>query len=230
MRLAGAQNPSILLLLLALGLTTAPSGAHAQWSTDPPPPPAPEESSNVEGRPRVELTPLAGWQVGGGFSGGQGEIDFPSAFLYGAMIDVWVRPEAQAEFLYTRQETRIEFDPAGIAAPVDFGDLTVHYFQIGGTVDLKPGRARPYAVATFGATWFEPASDLSDESLISGTLGAGIRAPLGQRVGLRIEGRWLLNWLAASGTIFCGPGGCLIEASGDLMSQGSVSGGVSIGF
>jgi hypothetical protein len=215
---------------IALLVATAlmPGVARAQWSTDAPPPPT--EEPTLGDRPRVEVTPLAGYQVGGGVNGEEGEVDFPEGFMYGGMIDVWVRPDAQAEFLYTRQETSIEFDPTGVAPSVDFGDMTVHYFQIGGTADLRPGRTRPYAVATFGATWFQPENDLSDETLLSGTLGAGIRAPLGERVGFRVEGRWLINWIHSSGTIFCGSGGCLVNVSGDVMSQGSVSGGVSIGF
>ena len=30
--------------------------------------------------------------------------------MYGVALDLWVRQEAQAEFLYTRQETSIEFE------------------------------------------------------------------------------------------------------------------------
>ena len=101
---------------IALLVTAAlmPGVARAQWSTDDPPPPAAEEPT-LGDRHRVEVTPLAGYQVGGGVSGEEGEIDFPEGVMYGAMIDVWVRPDAQAEFLYTRQETSIEFDPTGVA-------------------------------------------------------------------------------------------------------------------
>ena len=210
------------------GLMLLPAGSRAQWSDDPPRPAA---ESTPAARPRVELTPVLGYQFGGGLSGEGGEISIPSALMYGGMIDVWVRPDAQAEFLYTRQETSIEFRPANfIGNPIDLGDMTVHEFQLGGTVDLRPGRVRPYAVATLGVTWFDPADDLSDESRFAGTLGAGLRAPLNERLGLRLEGRWLINWFNSSGTVFCGSGGCLISGSGDIMSQGAVSGGLSIGF
>jgi hypothetical protein len=228
MRRNGTATFAVLSLLGTLLLH--PAQTRAQWATDPPPPPT-VESTKPPGRARVEITPVAGYQFGGGMSGEGGEISIPSAFMYGAMIDVWVRPDGQAEFLYTRQETSLEYDPSNVVGgPIDLGEMTVHEFQVGGTADMGPGRIKPYALATLGVTWFQPAGDLSDESRLAGTLGAGLRAPLNDRFGLRVEGRWIINWFHSSGTIFCGPGGCLIEASGDIMSQGAVSGGLSIGF
>lgn len=213
-------------LLLSLALTS--SIASAQWSTDPPPPPAQDPPPPPN---RFAITPIAGYQFGGGFSGAEGEIDIPAGFMYGAALDVWVRPEAQAEFMYTRQETSFAFDPAGAAPAIELGDLTIHEFQLGGNTDLGTGRIRPYALGTLGVTWFDPADDTYDgESRFSSTLGAGLRAPVNDHVGLRVEGRWLINFFNSSGSIFCGSGGCLVNFSGDFVSQGSLSGGLSVGF
>lgn len=109
---SGAPNAATPLIVfglaLVLALALSPSAARAQWSTDPPPPPVSEDENALPpGRKRVEITPVVGYQFGGGFSGPEGEIEFPSEFMYGAMLDVWVRPDAQAEFLYTRQETSL---------------------------------------------------------------------------------------------------------------------------
>lgn len=236
MRRAGDMASNVARTLAAptlawsLALALIPGTAPAQWSTDPPPPPAVEQTAADVHAHRIEITPVAGYQFGGGFSGEEGEIEIPAGFMYGAMLDLWVRPEAQAEFLYTRQETSIRFDPAGAAPEIDLGDLVVHEFQLGGNVDLKPGRVRPYALGTLGVTWFDPAGDYDGESRFSSTLGAGIRAPLSDRFGLRMEGRWILNFFNSSGSIFCNSGGCLVNFSGDFVSQGALSGGLSVGF
>ena len=223
MRRAGAHA-------LILTLSLLPVAAVAQWSTDPPPPPTHELTAAEVHPHRVEITPVAGYQFGGGFSGEEGEIEIPAGFMYGAMLDLWVRPDAQAEFLYSRQETSLRFDPAGVAPEVDLGDLVIHEFQLGGNVDLRPGRVRPYALGTLGVTWFDPAGDFDGESRFSSTLGAGIRAPLSDRFGLRFEGRWIINFFNSSGSLFCSSGGCLVNFSGDFVSQGALSGGLSVGF
>jgi opacity protein-like surface antigen len=220
----GATLTALLLAAVAI----VPNASHAQWSTDPPPPPAQDPPPPPN---RFEITPIAGYQFGGGFSGEEGEINMPADFMYGVALDVWVRPEAQAEFLYTRQETRLEFDPAGVAPAIDLGDLTIHEFQLGGNTDLRAGRIRPYALGTLGVTWFDPANDdIDGESRFSSTLGAGIRAPVNGHIGLRVEGRWIINFFNSSGSVFCGSGGCLVNFSGDFVSQGALSGGLSIGF
>ena len=224
-----ATVPIAFVLLLIAGLV--PSAALSQWSTDPPPPPSHELTAAETHPHRFAITPIAGYQFGGGFSGEEGEINIPAGFMYGAALDVWVRPEAQAEFMYTRQETSFEFDPAGVAPGIDLGDLTIHEFQLGGTTDLGAGHIRPYALGTLGVTWFEPANSAYDgETRFSSTLGAGLRAPVSERIGFRVEGRWIINFFNSSGSIFCSDGGCLVNFSGDFVSQGSLSGGLSIGF
>ena len=196
---------------------------------------APAQASAQSGTPdararRLEITPFAAYQFGGGLNVDGGRLEIPGAFTWGAMIDLRVRPDAQAEFLYSRQETDLEFHPDSLARPVALGGLAVHYFQLGGTVDLRPGPVRPYAVATLGVTWFDPSEDLDGEARFSGGLGAGLRAGVNERVAARLEGRWWINVFDSSGSVFCGPAGCVIQASGSVVSQGVVSGGLGIAF
>ena len=50
------------------------------------------------------------------------------------------------------------------------------------------------------------------------------------RIAARVEGRWWINVFDASGSVFCSDGGCIVQGSGSVVSQGVVSGGIGFSF
>jgi hypothetical protein len=58
---------------------------------------------------RVEISPFAGIQFGGGVFSRPGELDIEPDLTYGVIVDVRVRPDATIQALYGRQDTELEF-------------------------------------------------------------------------------------------------------------------------
>jgi len=193
---------------------------------------APISVAQTEGedaaRQQVEITPFAGYQWGGSLGVEGGEAEIPSGPSYGVILGKRVRADAKAEFLYSREETSLEFQADSSSQFTKLSDLAVQYFQIGGLVELKQGRARPFVSGTLGLTWFDPSDDREGATQFSGGLGLGVHAAINEKLGLRLEGRGWLNFFNGSGSIFCGSGGCIVQGSASTISQGEVLGGLSV--
>jgi hypothetical protein len=174
------------------------------------------------------ITPFFGYQWGGGLGVEGGQLDIPSGPSYGAIVSLRVRADAKAELLYSREDTSVEYTPDSTARATDLGDLAIQYFQIGGLLELEHGRARPFVSGLLGLTWFDPSGDLDETTKFSGGLGIGVQAAVSDRVGLRVEGKGWINFFDASGSLFCGSNGCLVQGSASTMTQGEVLGGLSV--
>ncbi|UCF20673.1 MAG: hypothetical protein JSU87_04485 [Gemmatimonadota bacterium] len=183
---------------------------------------------------RAEITPFVGWQFGGWAAGRSGDFRLSDDVAYGGILDIAVRPGAQAEFMYSRQETQLLFDDFLEGRRV-LTDMTVEFIHGGGLVEIDRGhRAKPFVSATLGATHFNPEQSVidgvrvDDEWRFSFTLGAGVKIFPSQRLGIRLQGHFMSTFLDTGGSIFCGGGGCSFGLFGYGIYQGSVSGGVTL--
>jgi opacity protein-like surface antigen len=153
------------------------------------------------------------------------DLDEDSNFglIVNAAVDSW----RHYEFLYTKQSTSVDG-----AAPFD---MDVEYLQIGGIVSHPDARrVIPYFGITVGAARFSPdAPGLDDETKIAFSVAGGVRVPITEHIGVRLDLRGFVTVLDTDGDLFCVSSSgltCAIRAKSDTFVQYSAALGVTIGF
>ena len=187
--------------------------------------------ASAQERKALEITPMAGWQYGGTIDGGQGgDVHFNAGWNFGGSLGIQMEPTLTGEVSWSVEKSKAVLRPPGVLPDTTLFDVDIHYFQLAGLRDLKEGPVRPFVLGSVGATMFDPkASGLDSHWFFSLGVGVGVRAPLSERIGLRVQGRFLLPLQFDSGSIFCGSGGCAGSVSGGTaIPQGDVSAGLSL--
>lgn len=180
----------------------------------------------------TEITLYAGRQWGGDFTDETtgNDLDLKESPVYGLSVNWHHGPNTQYEIYYSRQSTELDADGAVTGDP-EF-DLDVHYLHIGGTYVFDEP-ARPFLVATIGATHMDPSGggdvDLDSETRFSLGLGAGVKFFVTRNVGFRLEGRGLFTALSSDSRVFCS-GGCVIKVSSSGFVQWQANAGLVIAF
>lgn len=183
----------------------------------------------------VEITPYAGYRVGGGFEDnvtGVG-LDVKEGGSFGLILDLSDRQgneeQTQYELFYGLQRTRVT--AGGTFGGEPLFDLDIHYLHVGGTYAVPGERVHPYVAGGLGATHFAPhGSGLDSKTHFSVSLGGGVKVPVSRHVGLRIEGRGFLTILPDSAELFCvssGGAACRAKVRGDAFGQFLFLAGVS---
>jgi opacity protein-like surface antigen len=91
-------------------------------------------------------------------------------------------------------------------------------------------KLHPFVSGGLGATHISPANnDFSSETKFSLSIGGGLKFPLSQNIGLRLEARGYGTVVSSGGTILCS-GGCIAKFTGSLFMQFEASAGLSIAF
>jgi len=187
-------------------------------------------------QPRFELTPYAGYTIGGEFQqqNGGGHYQLDEGNSAGLIFNIEARDvNTQWEVLYGHQSTKVAtqaaFDPTA-RLPLD-----VEYFQFGGTYLFDGDDTRPFIALTVGVTHFGPTlPGVDSESFLSGSLGGGVQLRKTKRVGVRLEARVLATFVNTDGALFChsGPqgGACAIQIHGTALYQLQSSAGVVFRF
>jgi hypothetical protein len=123
---------------------------------------------------RVEISPFVGAQFGGGVQSQPGRLEIEPGIVYGAIVDVRVRPDATIQMLFGRQDTDLEFQSSDLFFPRTVrAGLAVEYYHLGGAIEFGEGRLRPYFALTVGATRFDPkVEDVGSEWRFS--IGSGL--------------------------------------------------------
>ena len=156
------------------------------------------------------------------------ERDLESGTGYGLIFDIAADSWRHYEFLYASQSTEVEG-----AAPFD---LDVQYLQIGGIVSYEEAKhVIPYFGLTFGGAHFSPdAPGLDDETKVAFSAAGGVRIPITEHIGVRLDARAFITLLDTDdGEIFCVSSGgatCAVRAKGDTFAQYAASLGVTIAF
>jgi hypothetical protein len=182
----------------------------------------------------LEITGFFGIQAGDTIQSAPGRLEVDAAPSYGVMVDVRVRPDATIQILYDRQDTALDFRSSDPLFPREVtADLAIEYYHLGGTVEFKKDRFRPYLALTVGATRFDPqVRDVGDEWRFSVSVGLGFKAYMTPRVGLRVDGRVWPTFIQTSGGLFCGGGGggCLVSVEADFFTQVNATAGLFVTF
>lgn len=210
-RRRGGLCATLGLMLLATSVTAAAQG-------------------EPDGYKNWEITPFIGYMGGGEFedpaTNTDRDLDEDNDFgvIFNAAVDQW----RHYELIYARQSTQI-----GGASPFD---LDVQYLQIGGTVSSQDAeRVIPYFGITVGAARFSPdQSGLDDETKFAFTVGTGVKVPITEHLGVRLDARAFVSLLDSDGNIFCvssnGAGACAIRTKSDTFLQYHAALGVTFAF
>ena len=157
-----------------------------------------------------------------------GEADFDDSGFWGATLDFAMGPAKQGTLLYQRQETVLTFRPVG-SPEFDVTDIAVEYFQIGGLAGTPKGNVLPYGMGMLGATRVS-ARGGEDEWRFSFIFGAGAKAYLGQRLGIRLQGQIPFTFINGGGSVACGSFGCVTTIGGTGVGQINLGGGLFVNF
>ncbi|MGB5164419.1 MAG: hypothetical protein WBN61_04120 [Woeseiaceae bacterium] len=184
---------------------------------------------------KFEITPFAAYRTGGQFDelDGSAEFELDESNAFGLLLNGSVRPDAQWEFLYAKQDTQVDTQGLLVGDPV--ADLSVEYYQFGGTLLFTGDKVRPFIALTLGMSRFDPEpAEFNAENFFSGSFGAGLQLMSTQRIGLRLEGRVYGTFVDDNSRIFCGSGpsggGCLVEIEGSVVTQWEARAGVIVRF
>ncbi len=200
------------LATFALGWIGLP--AHAE---------GPEQHTND-----CEFTPFAGYLGGGEFedsAGAKRNIDQSTnlGLIFNYAPEAW----RAYEFLYTKSSTEI-----GGATKTD---LDVDYLQIGGIVSHPDAKyVIPYFGLGVGAARLSPnVAGWDDETKLAFSAATGVRIPIGDHFGVRLDVRAFVTVLNSDNQIFCEVNNgatCDIRSKGDTLFQYSGTLGFFVGF
>jgi opacity protein-like surface antigen len=185
----------------------------------------------------IEITPFAGYVIGGSFeadeeaSTANRDVDLDDAASYGLIVNWPAEVNTEWEIYLSRQSTSLETE--GLFAPSETAltDLDITFLQAGGTYFFEGEKARPYIVATIGASRFEPDDDAFDsETFFAFGIGGGVKLAPTSRLGLRLEGRILGSVVNSDSAVFCRSGpaanACLVAVNGSAVWQWEVLAGL----
>jgi len=186
---------------------------------------------------RFELTPFAGYRLGGGFDAESEDgtttrsVDVEDGGAWGVDVGIYARPDAFYEFLYSTQTTGLDSRDAALARV----DVTTEYYQFGGTA-FFPGEqwVVPYVTMTIGATRFSADGGYGSDTKFSGSLGGGLRLPFSEHVAGTLGVRGYLTFVESDTDFFCVSdsegAGCLLKSSGSTYFQAEATVGLTLRF
>ena len=178
-----------------------------------------------------EFTPFVGYMAGGEFEDptDSSDRDLDAGTDFGLIVNAATDWWRHYEMLYARQSTEVDgLEPF---------DMDVEYLQFGGSVSYPDSEAKyviPYFGMTIGAARFSPdQAGLDDETKFALTMSTGLRIPITEHFGLRLDLRAFGTVLDSDSDIFCVSSAgltCRIKAKGDFFLQYSANLGVTLGF
>ncbi len=192
--------------------------------------------ASAQGKPfKFEITPFAGYRVGGHFEemDGDAEFELHDSNAYGITLNILANPNGQWEVLYAHQGT--ELSTQGLFASDPIIDLDVEYLQLGGTYLFDGDSVRPFIALTVGVSQFDPhPQEFDSETFFSASFAGGLHLIANNRIGVRLEGRVFTTFVDSSSNIFCssigGSGACLIQIDGTIVTQWEARAGLVFRF
>ena len=175
-----------------------------------------------------EITPFVGWRTSSSLEEETtgASIDLKETSSFGIILSLKKDRDTNYDFLFSRQDTELQ----STTSPGNTESLRLDYYQIGGTVFYDYDKFIPFIAGGLGATHISPANDnFSSETKFSLSVGGGLKFPLSQNVGLRLEARGYGTVVDSGGSILCS-GGCVAKFKGSLFMQLEASAGLSIAF
>jgi opacity protein-like surface antigen len=229
------KNRPLRRALAAAGLlAVGSSSATVAYAQQMPPPGEPESE-----RPfyQWEVTPFAGYRMGGDFDledatgAAAGDADLENHGSFAVAANLKLDETTAYELFYSRQETGLK--DSSPLAPLD---LDVEYLHLGGTLVLNEELpVIPYMGGGLGITRISPQGGTgSEDTRFSVSLSGGLRLPVTERIGVRLEARGYLTFINSDSEFFCASGSfggvCSVRVRGSTLVQFELLAGASFAF
>lgn len=184
----------------------------------------------------IEISPFAGYQLGGTLKGYYGDVKIDNAMSYGGRLAVGLSTTTFVEFTYLRSDTEAQYfeyypgSTIGVKTP-----LSSNYIQLGGLQEMDMGVLSPFLTITGGLTVWSPknAGDFSTYTQFSMTVGGGAKIWISDMIGIRLQANMLMPMVYNGAGFGCGIGTGGSSCGGGLYTritpfQGEFSGGLII--
>jgi len=209
--------PLALLVIASLAFPVMPGAAHAAG-------------------PRFEVTPFAGYRMGGSFERPETEsspardVDLDDGGSWGVDLGLYRDGSSFYELLYSSQSTSMDSSDPTLSRV----DVQTDYYHFGGTLLFADEKWMvPYLSLTAGATRFS-ADDYDSETKFSVSLGGGLRLPFSDHVAATLGVRGYLTFVDSDTSFLCVSGseesGCLVRSSGSTYFQAEAQLGLTLRF
>lgn len=177
------------------------------------------------------ISPMAGYTTGGGLEIGQTtrtEISVDGGFTWGGQLGFAPKPGFAFEASYMQQESNLTLggqNVLGLKVGQLHGQFLFEKIAYG-------KKARPYFLLGAGATFFNPDQGFDGETRFSWSLGAGMKADLSEKMGVKIQGKYNPTYLRDDwGGTWCDPFyGCYQLADPQYLDQGEFTAGLMYKF
>jgi len=187
------------------------------------------DEAGEEFEPRVALTPFVGYRMGGQFDledappDSSDSVDLDDSGAWGVDLGIYRDRTSFYEILYSYQSTGLDTSDSSLQGT----DVSIQYLQVGGTLLFDDHeRYVPYLSLTVGGTKFDAGGGYGSETKFSGSLGVGLRLPMGERFAATLGARGYLTVVNSDTQFFCSGSGsvnCLFRTTGSTFFQGEAT-------
>ena len=193
----------------------------------------PLQAQNSSSRVRnFELAPLIGYRSNITFTtdpvvdGVRTKVGFDEGLAYGFSFGARFNDEDVVEFRWARQDTH--FNVSGPTVPSSSQRVSIDQFHLDCSHEYEIGDwrvwARPYIMASVGASRISGTPDFSGFTRFSFGMGGGIKVYPSDQVGFKVQFEWLPIVFDPKTQVACG-NGCVIRFGGKLGTQTEITAG-----
>jgi len=197
-------------------------------------------SAKAQTSNKIELTPVVGYQFGGRVKYYEGDFNMDDAMNFGINMNFLVSPGHRFEISYSLMKTQGHFRPynsyIGDYRSWD-GDINIHYILIGSHSEYAVSeKLILFGGVSIGASILGVSeTNVSDVWRFGLGITGGLKIPISERIGIRMQGRLLMPMYFAGVGFYAGigTGGAssgLSMNAGIVAFQGDFQGGLYFSF
>lgn len=186
---------------------------------------------------RFELMPFAGYRTSGSFnvnSLDHAKFVIEDGFNFGLTLGVITSEFTELEFMWSQTDSRLS---GSLILPGQeregFFDLHTSQFHLN-FLYLFPKvnrRAVPYFLMGLGLTYADPKGETNGETRFSFSLGGGIKAMVNERMGIRLQAKWIPTYINSHSELWVDYWGFVYAVPvSQYMSQWEFTGGIFFRF
>jgi hypothetical protein len=188
--------------------------------------------------PQFEVTPWAGYRIGGEFETGQqggdpaGRTDVRDGNGWGIDLGLYRDATSYYQVFYARRDAGLQTMDEALRGT----DIRIEYAHFGGTLLFPQARGYTgYVSATVGLTRMSArTSGYDPERKFSASLGGGVRLPLTERLHASFGARGYATFVSSESNLVCisdaGEAGCLLRSSGRTVWEAEAQAGLTFQF